>query len=313
MEKEQIIRYLKNICPSAKLPSKIDVELLENCFFINIKGKGVVANMQTDESAFEGWSIVLKAAFPDIEHIILNWEEPVYTADKQNTQKAHYRRFLMRAANFRRAYSWFKVADNRRDEVDWMQSMLLNGGVVINYPKKECGEITDKKKKPEAVLERKLVNLWRKECPVTDEQLPVGLFSNGKVSKDNTFTPRGASQIDLWQFDGNTMRVYELKVMNNEKIGIISELMFYVCTIKNIVEGKICYPDVSKVKNYRHFKDFANAVAAGKIENIIGYFTAPLLHPLIESDHLNNRILTILNANNLGIGFEYKNISNQTE
>lgn len=79
MKKEQIIRYLKNICPSAKLPSKIDVELLKNCFFINIKGKGIGANMRTDESAFEGRNRVLKAALSDIEHIILNWKEPVYT------------------------------------------------------------------------------------------------------------------------------------------------------------------------------------------------------------------------------------------
>lgn len=85
--------------------------------------------MQTDESAFEGWCVVLKAALPGIEHVILNWDTPAYAIGKESAQKAHYNRFLMRAANFRRAYLWFKVADNRKNE-----------------------------KKPEAVLERKLVD-----------------------------------------------------------------------------------------------------------------------------------------------------------
>lgn len=291
----------------------MDVKTSGDCLFINLKGKGVVANMQTDESAFEGWCTILKAALPGIERAILNWDNPAYTVGKENAQKAHYNRFLMRAANFRRAYSWFNVSDNRKDEVDEIHSMLLSGGVVVNYPKKECDEVSDNEKKQEAVLERKLVDLWRKEYPVTDEQLPVGLFTSGTVSIENTFTPRGASQIDLWQLDGSTMRVYELKVKNNEKVGIISELMFYVCTIKNIVDGKIRYPDIRNAKNYRHFKDFADAVATDKIENIIGYFTAPCFHPLIESDQLNNKILAILNANTLGIEFEYKIISHLAE
>lgn len=313
MGKEEILEIIRNIHPSAKLPSNIDVKASGNCLLINLKGKGVVANMQADKSAFEGWCVVLKAALPGIERIVLNWDTPTYSVGKENAQKAHYNRFLMRAANFCRAYSWFSVAENRKDEVDEIQSMLLSGNVVVNYPKKKCGEVSDNEKKPEAVLERKLVDLWREECPVTDEQLPVGLFSNGAVSKENTLTPRGASQIDLWQLDGGTMRIYELKVKNNEKVGIISELMFYVCTIKNIVDGKIRYPEISKAKNYRHFKDFADAVATCRIENIIGYFAAPRLHPLIESDKLNNKILTILNANALGIVFAYKNISHLTE
>lgn len=163
------------------------------------------------------------------------------------------------------------------------------------------------------MLERKLVELWEKTCTVTDEQLPVGLFRNGKVSKENTLTPRGASQIDLWQLDNDTMRIYELKVKGNEAIGIISELMFYVCTIKNIVDGLIKYPDVSNVKSYRHFKNFVNAVTNKDVKSVIGYFTAPRLHPLLESPKLKDTILEILNANSFDIRFEIYNISHLTE
>lgn len=187
-DKGQILGILKDIYPSAKFPSNIDVKISGDCLFINLKGKGVVANMQTDESAFEGWCIVLKAALPEIGSVILDWDSPAYIAGKENVQKAHYTRFLMRAANFRRAYSWFYVSDSRCHEVDELQSMLDNGDVVVNYPKKDCSKDIGKDKKPEAYLERKLVDLWRQECPVTDEQLPVGLFRNGVVSEAGTLT-----------------------------------------------------------------------------------------------------------------------------
>lgn len=313
MKKEQILGILKDIHPSAKLPTNLGMEISGNHLYINLKGKGVVANMQTDESAFEGWCIVLKAAIPQIEQVILNWEDPIYHIEKETAQKAHYMRFLMRVSNFRYAYTWFHVSDCRCGEVNEMKKILDSKELVVNYPNKGCNSKIDKEKKPEAHLERKLVSLWRKECPVTDEQLPVGLFRNGVVSKATTLTPRGASQIDLWQLDGNTMRVYELKVKGNESIGIISELMFYVCTIRNILNGYINYPNLDKAKSYRHFKDFADAVADNRIKNIVGCFTAPRLHPLMESDYIKDQIFMILNANNLGIEFEYKNISDIAE
>ena len=269
--------------------------------------------MQTDESAFEGWTIVLKSALPGLNKVCLDWERPVFNASKRNAQQAHYRRFLMRVANFKQAYSWFYISKEQVAEVNNMQELIESNTIAVNFPKNECGDVAYPDKKQEAVLERKLVESWRKNCPITDEQLPVGLFRNGKVSMDNTLTPGRLSQIDLWQLDNDTMRIYELKVKGNEAIGIISELMFYVCTIKNIVDGHIKYPNVRKVKSYRHFKDFADAVANGKIKNIIGYFTAPRLHSLLESPKLKDKIIEMLNANNLGIKFEYKNISDTTE
>lgn len=179
----------------------------------------------------------------------------------------------------------------------------------MNYPKSECRKVSDEKKKPEAVLERKLVRLWQKEHSITDEQLPVGLFTN-EVAVRYTLTPRGASQIDLWQLINNTMRIYELKVEGNESVGIISELFFYVCTIKHIVDGVFNYPNIIKAKDFRHFKAFANAVNAGEIIKVTGIFTAHCFHPLIEK--LYSPILDILKSNSFGIDFEYMRIPNHT-
>lgn len=313
MNYKQILEYLRTILPSAKLPTRICFETVGDCLFIKLGGRGVVANMQTDESAFEGWAVILKSALPNIQKIILDWDSPIFIADKKNAQQAHYNRFIMRVSNFILAYSWFNVTKEKLSEVNRMRELLESKTIVVNFPQRSCNIVKDPAKKPEAVLERKLVELWKKDCPITDEQLPVGLFCKERVSKENTLTPRGASQIDLWQLENDTMRIYELKVKGNESIGIISELMFYVCTIKNIVDGLIRYPDVSNVKSHRHFKDFANAVANKGIRSIIGYFTAPRMHPLLESPRLKDAILEILNVNSFGVRFEFYNISHLTE
>lgn len=307
MNKESILKHLKNIVHSAMLPSQVSFETNNNCLFIKLSGTGVIANMQTDSSAFEGWAVVLKAALPNIKEVYLDWEDPMFNTTKKNAQKAHYNRFLMRVANFKKAYTWFNIEKpKRRGEVSNMQALLDRKSIVINYPKSPCSAVTNESKKPEAVLERKLVKLWEKDFPITDEQLPVGLFEE-KVSKKTTLTPRGASQIDLWQLNDNIVRIYELKVQGNESIGIISELMFYVCTIKHIIDGYIKYPDISKAKSYRHFENFANAVTNKQIRKVRGYFTAPKFHPLLE--RLENSIKKILNDNTFDISFEFKNIS----
>ncbi|MDE6384292.1 MAG: hypothetical protein K2K79_08110 [Paramuribaculum sp.] len=307
MDKDQISNLLKEITPSAKLPSHMEFEVSGDCLFITVSERGVVGNMQEDRSAFEGWAVVIKAAYTKVNKVILDWKDPLYNPEKKNAETKHYNRFVMRVANFRKGYSWFDVADHRKNEVDAMQNRLQNEPLFVNYPKTPLKQYVDKEKKPEAFRERELVKSWSKSGIITDEQLPVGIFDK-EVCIDNTLTPRGASQIDLWQLYDNTMHVYELKVRGNESIGIISELMFYACTIQNIVDGLIKYPDLTKAKPYRHFKDFANAVQNRSINTVKGYFTSSKFHPLIESHLLKNTIIDILNANTFGIVFEYKYI-----
>lgn len=311
MNNKQIEERLKSILSSAKLPSCISFETNKDRLFVKLGGRGVVANMQTDKSAFEGWSILLKSDIPNIKNIILDWENPLFNTDKdkRRREETHYNRFLIRVANFKHAYPWFDISKERISEVAKMQKFLDSGTIVVNFPQKPCKPVANGNKKREAALERELVESLRKGCPITDEQLPVGLFRNGIVSKANALTPSGASQIDLWQLDNDTMKIYELKVKGNESIGIISELFYYVCIVKNIVEGHIKYPDVSKAVSHRHFKDFADAVTNEKIHKIIGYFAAPRLHPLLESPQLKDKVFEILNGNMLGIQFEFYDVS----
>ena len=54
MNDKQIKEHLKKILPSAKLPTRILFETADDFLYLKLGGRGVVANMQTDESAFEG-------------------------------------------------------------------------------------------------------------------------------------------------------------------------------------------------------------------------------------------------------------------
>lgn len=303
MNKSQILKSLRTLVPSAKLPSEIDFNVKGETLYLKINGKGVVKNMQNDSSAFEGWIVTIKAAIQDIASVVLDWEEPRY---ENNAQKAHYNRFLMRVAGFKRGYSWFDVAQKRRSEVDDMAKLVDGRTLVVNYPKQECGKVSNPERNTEAVLERELVERWSRDGIIVDEQLPVGLFRNGKVAEANALTPRHASKIDLWMLDNDTIRIYELKARGNESVGIVSELMFYICTVKYMADGSIAYPDITEAKDHRHFKELADAIADKRIKHIIGYFTAPGFHPLIETK--NRSILEILNDNRLGIGFDFKYI-----
>lgn len=46
MNYKQIIERLKKILPSAKLPTRILFETADDCLYIKLCGRGVVANMQ---------------------------------------------------------------------------------------------------------------------------------------------------------------------------------------------------------------------------------------------------------------------------
>ena len=66
-------------------------------------------NMQSDNAAFEGWAICLKAWLPEqIERVCLKWDSPNVKFMTPNN-KQHYNRFLYRALRFSQQYNWFSI------------------------------------------------------------------------------------------------------------------------------------------------------------------------------------------------------------
>ena len=94
MNKSEILATIKKKVYYAELPSKMDVSILNDNLYIIIDADGVLQNMQNDASAFEGGVFCIKSFFPDIAHVVIDWENPDFSleekilADRQ-TASAH--------------------------------------------------------------------------------------------------------------------------------------------------------------------------------------------------------------------------------
>ncbi len=68
--------------------------------------------------------------------------------------------------------------------------------------------------------------------------------------------------------------VFELKADKNEKVGIISELYFYVCVLQML--RKKIFKHEKCLDKHKHLLEIP---ATKKIK---GYFLSPTLHPLVD-------------------------------
>ena len=311
MEQTLILQQIHKITgkESIKLPSQITFSINKKTLSMYVNGNGVRDNMQTAGSAFEGWAICLRAILPkEIEKLELGWEKPKYSANKEerNRQEKHYNRFVMRASLFENVFDWVSIKPENKEEVKKVDNVLPE--LFINYPKSDSKkEVTKSEKvnKGEAKLERQLVEKMSKTIAVSDHQLPVGLFRN-EVKKENTFTPRGASQIDIWQLNEGCLRIFELKDADNDQVGIISELMFYANTMRLLVEGVIKYPDSlnCEKKYYRHIQELHEAIKNHTVKNIEAIFLNYTFHPLI--DYCLNDVMEIINSGMRKVNISFK-------
>lgn len=309
MNKKQILdRLKKNVgSDSVRLPSQIDFSLSNSILEMHVNGSGVRDNMQTNGSAFEGWALCIKACIPEVSKVILKWDSPKYSSDhKEKTrQEKHYNRFLMRVVLFSRYFDWFAIHDDNKDLTN--SFFKIHSHLFINYPKTESKEKVSengKINKREAILERQLVEKLRESISFTNHQLPVGLFDD-EVKIENTCTPRGASQIDLWQIDKDTLRIFELKDECNNEVGIISELMFYANVMNELINGRIQYPQsIISAKDIRNIKSLYKAIQDKSISCVEAVFLVYNFHPLVATNLKS--ILKIINESMKGNGISFK-------
>lgn len=297
MDKNYIKERLQEKNRRIRLPKAIEFKLDGGELRLTVSGKGVVANMQDNGSAFEGWAICIKSRMKEVEKVVVGWEQPDYSRDlkEKNRQQKHYNRFRLRAAFFEENYSWVSIAEKNKKEVEDVKKSIPS--LVVNYPSTEASPTAQN---DEAKLERELIENNKN----MRHQLPVGLFTD-EVLTENTFTPRGASQIDIWELEGNVLKIYELKRKGNDAVGIISELMYYANVMRLLVEGTINYPESlkNKKKDYRGEKALYKAVTEKEIRQIDALFLASDFHPLI-GDNLEN-ILNIMNQSKANLKVRY--------
>ena len=134
-----------------------------------------------------------------------------------------------------------------------------------------------------------LINLTNAKS--IDRQLPVGVFKD-KVSRDSAIFSHGKSAIDIWGLSNdNELLLFELKAEKNNKVGILSEIFFYVFLMKKLKDGEFLRTQKGK-------KTLEPLSRAKKIK---GFLLAPSLHRLIDE----NLIMLLNHGSNPDIEFHY--------
>lgn len=299
MKKEEILTQLRKYASNKRLqfPEALDIESNDGILSITMTTKGLQENMQENPSAFEGWAIAIKAIIPELaEEVVIKWKG---TGLEQGTAYNHYRRFLYRVLRFKDSYNWASynaLDDKARKDITEISSEISNW--VVNYPDSESQKEASK---AEATIERQLKTHLSKHLKYVDHQLPMGLFHSYK-SAANERTPRQGSQIDLWSISEDTFTVFELKNDDNRKVGIISELMFYVNVVKDLSEGKLRFDHNASKSDYRSFKTVYEAFHSNLIHNVEGVFLTNELHSMLKFGGTN--LFSILNNNKRDIKYK---------
>lgn len=282
-----------------KLPKYISFYITDNTLTIDIREQECVDasgydeslnatcnNMQTDNAAFEGWAVCLKAWLPECENVRLKWDIPT-------ERNKHYNRFLYRVLRFSEAFpSWFSVSDENMGEVEGFAEDFtgLRNNSFSKAPElkiKHGGDFG------ETEMEFKMVNefssILRNHYGIDtiDRQLPIGVKKDGKQ-----YFTGGLSAIDLWGLGNDSISVIELKYNggkhSNRKVGIISELFLYSCVIRDIIIGVISAPQACPKLSEKAFYENSCNITSVRAEMLSNGY-----HPLLE----NNFILELLNCN----------------
>lgn len=262
-----------------RISSGIRLNIDGNSIKMKLSSTAVSSNMQKNKGAFDGWALVI-IRWSKYEKVIINWDKP------DLIDNGHYQRFLFRVMHFSQDFdSWFSID---KDCQMFLEDLKIKKGAnyYLNMPNYRGNKVSQY---PEAILEDLFVNGNLRE-PLMNisnaislyRQLPVGVFEN-KVSKKTSIFTGGKSAIDIWGINNkNELLVFELKADNNEMVGIISELYFYVCVLQKIRKQIFKYENCTDEN--KHLLNIAET------KRIKAYFLSPTLHPLIDS-----KILTLLN------------------
>lgn len=118
-----------------------------------------------------------------------------------------------------------------------------------------------------------------------NSQLPVGVFKE-KIKTGNEIFTAKKSAIDLWgvNYETKTISIFELKY-NNIRMGIVSELLFYMYVLEELCISKDgLFKYLNTKKSFRGAEHFKNNK---KYNSLKGYFLTDRLHPLITEGYIN--------------------------
>ena len=294
MEKQELEKFLRSLrgkeTSRVVFPSYMDVCKRGDVVILKLQKEGLIGNMQTDAAAFESWALVIRAAFCEKGFpvsIRIDGEKP---SGLKGSEQKHYNRFLYRLSKFTEIFSWAYTEDFE-EEISRFKEQ--HSHIVINIPKSEAKVSAEK---GEATMERWFCEDNKSYFDCLDHQLPVRIFDN-EISEHTAITAGGF--IDAWGIKGDTVYVFELKLDNNKKVGAISELMFYVNIIHDLLTHKITIPDSSDYRSFNILNDYYDSHECKMVK---GRIIAKKYHPLIPIT--NNVIREAFNSFHSPISIE---------
>ncbi len=294
--------------PQLKWPSGISWSKANDVITLRFNEDAIKKNMQTDDNAFESWILAMVALGKYDPFFHCNYSVTFYKLDKSHADAGdeervewqHYQRFLFRLNQFFELFGtqWFLLNDEDRklaasSEYFKYELKCNTGGGLRDIPP-DMSKI-DMDKLSESQLEWFLSkhsksDRFKNSIPKTFttgevyRQFPIGIFKQ-KVSKECSLFPSGKACIDLVAVGGDdtSFWIFELKKKGNKALGIVSELLFYVAIVGDIITGNIA---VDRPKD----TDCYNPQLLRDKTAINACFLAPDFHPLFL-----NSIIDILN------------------
>jgi hypothetical protein len=281
----------------AQLPGDMDFELDKGTLKIILHDRALIQNMQTDISAFEAWSLILKRWLPDIDDIIIKWEEPLLHFER-GASGQHYQRFLFRVLSFSKAFQWFRLDESNKHCIKQLVTQRT-GPFLLNAPSKDRSRNFNKVQALSAYSEGELEEFivshdktrstFEKvfDLKILDNQLPVGLFRDSVSNTTKVFTG-GKSAIDIWGINKqNEFSLFELKNSRNNKVGALTEMCFYSSLIQEVIQGRVTIQGGN-----------ADTKRIAGCERVNCYLLAPGNHPLIDDS-----VFSLFSQNQLGIHY----------
>ena len=258
------------------VPEGIGFNEKEDELILTMKQGGINANMQENRASFEAWALLGKAK--GYKNVTLELEKNVII-DKEK----HYNRFLYRVYNFDKLFDWFSVSTDLEERVNKFEKKYLDDkDLVYNIPD------SDAKLNPEHP-EAKMEEYFTTHKDVTNKklgldvkkyysQLPVGVFKGKKSNATRVFTG-GKSAIDFWGITEDILNIVELKAKDNKSLGVLSELFFYICLMRDfhVKSHRIAKP-CKETSKYRGF----DQIMSTEIKHIKGHILTEQIHPLLE-------------------------------
>ncbi len=305
---------------SGKLAYSSAIDLKEKNGKLEILINNPDVNMQTDFSDFEAIAFCARSSNVNLKvelsYKALYWNgndwgknpidftkvNRIVQGKRVGANYCHYARFLYRAWKMDELYEWFTISDDNRNEVlkfgDLYKTALAENKLFFNDPSKDSeikngNEITENHLEKWFALharkkDNKAVNILQNVSELYD-QFPCGLFYGDSYKeavhcKNRIFN---TGYFDLWGYKGGKeIYLFELKKNDNKKLGIISELFFYSCLMKDFLHIVNSTEFQNHIVQKRAFhRGFEKFVEQAKISNSVkACFLVPDFHSFITEN-----------------------------